>query len=71
MPKMNGIQTLKELKADDMLSKIPTFILTTAKSSEVEKVVKELGAVEYLVKPATYQEFVKLLDRCLTAHIGE
>jgi CheY-like chemotaxis protein len=70
MPRMNGMETLKAIKTDSKLSDVPVFILTTAKSTVIEKEARESGAVDYLVKPATHNEFVKLLDKCFTAHFG-
>lgn len=51
MPKMNGFEVLKKLKADEDTEKIPVVILSNVGGSE-EDVDKglELGAVSYLVK---------------------
>jgi len=51
MPKMNGIEVLKELKKDDKTKDIKILILTNLedKDGNLEK-VKEMGAIDYLVK---------------------
>ncbi len=51
MPKMNGIDTLKALKADAQTKDIPVIILTNLgdRPEDVEK-AKGLGAADYLVK---------------------
>lgn len=51
MPKVNGYEVLKTLKADDSTKKIPVIILTNVGASD-EDVSRgmELGAVAYLVK---------------------
>ena len=51
MPKMNGFEVLKKLKADSELSKTPVVILSNVGGSQ-EDIDKglELGAVSYLVK---------------------
>ena len=51
MPKKNGIDTLKELKADKTTADIPVIILTNLgdRPEDVDK-AKQLGAVDYLVK---------------------
>lgn len=51
MPKMNGVETLKALKAEPKTSKIPVIILTNLgdKEADVEN-AKKLGALDYLVK---------------------
>jgi CheY-like chemotaxis protein len=59
MPKMNGFEFLKILKADDLLKKIPVVVLTTSadKADTVESF--ELGVAGYVVKPMDYKEFIE------------
>ena len=53
MPKINGFDVLKELKADDELKAIPVIILT-ALIQDVDRVQgKKLGAADYIVKSET------------------
>ncbi len=51
MPKMNGIEMLKRIKADPVLKNIPVVILTNLgdRPEDVQK-CKELGAEDYWVK---------------------
>ena len=51
MPKMNGIEMLKAVKADPALKDIPVIILTNLgdRPEDVQK-AKDLGAADYLVK---------------------
>ncbi len=51
MPKMNGVEVLKRLKADERTKDIPVIFLTNLGDStdDMEK-AKALGASEYLVK---------------------
>lgn len=50
LPKMNGLDVLKKLKADKKTSKIPVVLLTNlSKKDEVDKSFA-LGADDYLVK---------------------
>jgi len=51
MPKMNGIETLKTVKADPGLKDIPIVMLTNLgdRPEDVER-CKELGAIDYWVK---------------------
>ena len=59
MPKMNGFEFLKILKANDLLKKIPVVVLTTSgdKTDIVESF--KLGVAGYMVKPVDYKDFVK------------
>lgn len=53
MPKVNGFDVLKELKADSELKDVPVIVLT-ALIQEVDKVQgKKLGAADYIVKSET------------------
>lgn len=54
LPKKDGFEVLKELKADDKLKNTPVVILTNLEGTgDVEKAL-DLGATTYLVK-ANYQ----------------
>lgn len=51
MPKMNGIETLKAIKADPAYKNLPVIMLTNLgdRPDDVEN-CKKLGAADYLVK---------------------
>ncbi len=55
MPKMNGIEFLKIVKADEQLKKIPVVVLTT--SNNEQDVIESFGlsVAGYIVKPADYK----------------
>lgn len=61
MPKMNGIEFLKALRADPTLKKTPAIVLTT--SSEARDVVASfrLSAAGYVIKPVDYKNFVEAI----------
>jgi CheY-like chemotaxis protein len=62
LPKVDGIDVLREVKEDDGLKSIPVVILTT---SEAEKDVAKAysnHANSYLVKPVGFDEFKQLMD---------
>ena len=48
---VNGIELLGQIKKDPNLKKIPIIVLTNLDTEE--KIARELGANEYLVKPMT------------------
>ena len=58
-PKMNGLEFLKIVKANDSLKKIPVVVLTTSgdKADIVESF--KLGVAGYVVKSIDYKEFVE------------
>jgi len=61
MPKMNGTEFLKVVKADDVLKRIPVIVLTT--SREEQDVVESfnLSVAGYIVKPTDYKKFVEAI----------
>lgn len=54
MPKMNGIEFLRELRADDQLKRIPVFITTTSNEEYDRHEVQALGISGYIVKPLNF-----------------
>jgi len=58
LPKIDGLEICRRIKADRQLSGIPVIMLT-AKGEEVDRVVGfELGADDYVVKPFSPRELV-------------
>src|SRR5688500_16081311 len=52
MPRMGGMQFLKEIKQTDTLKDIPVIIYTTSSNpSDIAK-TRELGAVSFVTKPS-------------------
>jgi len=50
MPHRNGFETMEQIKKDKQLKDIPIFILSNlGQESDIQK-IKELGAVDYLIK---------------------
>lgn len=62
MPKMNGIEFLKIIKANDALKKIPVVVLTT--SSQQQDVIEsfKLSVAGYMVKSVDYAKFVEAIS---------
>jgi len=58
MPKMDGLEVLRRMRADKKLEKIPVVMLTS--SREERDVVESyaLGVNAYVVKPVGFQEFI-------------
>lgn len=70
MPRMNGVECLKELKSHHKTKDIPTIMYTTSGDREHEKVVLLLGADYYMQKTANFKQLCDELDRVLT-RLGE
>lgn len=59
LPKVDGIEVLKQLKDDPQFKSIPVIMLTT--SDRDEEIAKSYagGANSYVVKPMDFEEFMK------------
>lgn len=61
MPKMGGIEFLRELRADKNLRLVPVIVLTTS-SEERDKVeAYSLNVADYIVKPVTLINFIEMM----------
>jgi len=58
MPKMNGIEFLKVIKADDKFKRIPAIVLTTSKDDQDRVMTFQLSIAGFIVKPVDYMKFV-------------
>jgi CheY-like chemotaxis protein len=58
MPRLDGIQVLKQLKKDKHLRLIPIVILTSSRESRDLEECYRLGVNAYVVKPVRFSEFV-------------
>jgi len=61
MPKMNGIELLRILKADGDLQKIPVVMLTTSTNDRDIIQSFHYSAAGYMIKPVDYQQFVETI----------
>ncbi len=62
MPKVNGIEVLQKIKADERTKKIPVVILTSSKEDPDIQECYHLGVNSYVVKPVQFEEFVKAVS---------
>lgn len=61
MPKMDGLEVLKEIKSDPALDAIPVIILTTSESEKDLAKAYQNHANGYLVKPDSFEEMSAML----------
>ena len=61
MPRMNGLDFLKAMKADERLRRIPAVVLTTSKEEKDRLESFNLSAAGYMVKPVEYAGFVEVV----------
>lgn len=61
MPKKDGREALKEIKADTSLRQIPVVVLTTSKAEEDIYRTYDLGANSFITKPVMFESLVKVM----------
>ncbi len=64
MPKKDGRQTLRELKGDPALRRIPVVVLSTSTADADISHSYDLGGNSFITKPAMFDDFVHSM-RCL------
>ena len=59
MPRMDGLQVLREMKSDARLRKIPVVMMTSSREEGDLLESYELGVNSYVVKPVDFGEFAE------------
>lgn len=62
MPKMNGIEFLREVRADDTLRRLPVVVLTTSDDERDRIDAYDLNVAGYILKPVTFMSFVEAMN---------
>jgi len=63
MPKLNGLEVLRQLKSHPEFSKIPVVVLTTStEDRDIEEAYK-LGCNSYIVKPVEFDKFMEVASQ--------
>ena len=63
MPRMNGLEFLKHIKAHDQYASIPVIMLTTEGQDDDKDKAVALGATAYMVKPFKPTQLLTLLEK--------
>ncbi len=62
MPKVDGIDVLRNLKSHDATKIIPVVVLTSSKEDPDIKICYELGVNSYIVKPVGFEAFINAIS---------
>jgi CheY-like chemotaxis protein len=62
MPRKDGREALKEIKAGSNLRSIPIVVLTTSKEERDIEFCREAGASSFVTKPVMFKEWVAVVD---------
>jgi len=61
LPKVDGLEVLQQIKADDKLRMIPVVVLTSSSEEKDMVASYRLGVNAYVVKPVDFHEFVNAI----------
>ena len=59
MPRMDGVEVLKQLKSDAKMRVIPIAVLTSSRESQDLQTCYQLGVNAYVVKPVKFLDFIE------------
>jgi CheY-like chemotaxis protein len=62
LPKIDGLEVLKEIKSSSELYKIPVVVLTTSAAERDVVKAYELHTNSYLIKPVDFEQFINLMS---------
>lgn len=65
MPQVDGVEVLRQVKADPELRKIPVIMLTTTDDPREVERCHAIGCASYIVKPVDYEKFADAIK-----HLG-
>jgi CheY-like chemotaxis protein len=63
MPRVDGVEVLRQLKSDPQTALVPIIMLTTTDDPREIQRCYELGCSVYITKPVDYQAFVEAINR--------
>ena len=74
MPFVDGFQVLRRVKDKSPLKRIPVVVLTSSREERDRALSYDIGANSYLVKPVSFEGFIKLVkmvdDYWLSLNVG-
>ena len=62
MPRMGGIEFLKEIRADPALKPLSVFVMTTSNDESDKIAAYDLNIAGYIVKPLSFDSFVRTIS---------
>jgi len=65
LPRVDGLEVLRQIRADSRISRLPVVILTTSKEEQDVARSYDLGANSYIRKPVDFTQFAQAVE-----HLG-
>ncbi len=63
LPKVDGMDVLREIKADERTCRIPVVILTTSREEKDLRESYRLGVNSFIVKPVDFNQFMQAVGQ--------
>jgi len=63
LPKVDGLEVLRQIKSDDALKMIPVVMMTSSRQEQDLLRSYQLGVNAYVVKPLKFQDFVEAVKQ--------
>ena len=62
LPKIDGLEVLRQIRAHPRLQVIPVVVLTTSAENADVQAAYRLGANSYIVKPVEFEKFMEVIE---------
>lgn len=63
LPKVDGLEVLRQLKEHERFHSIPVVVLTTSSEDSDIRAAYKLGANSYIVKPVSFENFTQMVEQ--------
>ncbi|GAB4023380.1 response regulator [Spirosoma koreense] len=70
MPRLNGFETLQQLRSQTAFASIPVVVLTTSTQDEDKEMAFQLGANGFLTKPPSFERTLALFNQLAAQWLG-
>jgi CheY-like chemotaxis protein len=70
MPRMNGIEAIKEIRSEPELADLPTVMMSTSDNPELKKKALAAGANDFIVKPHTFKALLEVAKKIIHRFFG-
>ena len=63
LPKINGLEVLRQLKSHERFRRIPVVILTSSREDKDLNTAYDLGVNSYIEKPVSFNKFMEVAEQ--------
>ncbi len=63
LPKIHGLDVLRQIKSHPQFAVIPIIVLTSSQEDAEVKTAYQLGANSYIVKPVNFEKFLEVVSQ--------